>query len=408
MATVCLLGHPAPGHVNPLLPIVREIVARGSRVLFFATPPLAGRIEAAGADFVSYGDHALFERSLAEGGILGGMSGLLESAEAVLPATLRRVRDLDPDYLLLEAHSLVGNLLAQLVDVPAATLCSMFAINDRLITPRELLGHLYGSAPREAALTGLRALARYHETARRLAVACGVRCPDLIDYLANHQPLNIVLTSHAFQVGAETFDDSYRFVGVTPPAPDPAGRELLDQFDGRPLIYLSMGTMYNDEAGLYRASFEAFGDGPYQVVLSIGHRIDPSALPTPPGNFLVRPHVPQVAVLSRARVFITHGGINSAHEAMLQGVPLVVLPLAADHHIVAQQVAAVGAGVVLDRTGVTVDRLKALVTEVLDTPSFATRSRAIGDSLRAAGGARAAADHIEAYVARARAERICH
>jgi MGT family glycosyltransferase len=115
-----------------------------------------------------------------------------------------------------------------------------------------------------------------------------------------------------------------------------------------------------------------------------------------------------MAVLSRARVFVTHGGINSAHEAMLQGVPLVVLPLAADHHVVAQQVAAVGAGVVLDRTGVTVDRLKALVTEVLETPSFAARSRAIGESLRAAGGARAAADHLEAYVARARAERICH
>ena len=83
---------------------------------------------------------------------------------------------------------------------------------------------------------------------------------------------------------------------------------------------------------------------------------------------------------------------------MLEGVPLVVLPVAADHHVVAARVAEVGAGLVLERSRVTPAGLRELAARVLGDPAFADRSRAMGETLRAAGGAPRAAAEIEAFL----------
>jgi MGT family glycosyltransferase len=394
MATVYVLGHPAPGHVNPNLPLMAELCRRGERVVYFATEPFRTKVERTGAEFRSYGDHALFERNLGAGGMLGGMAGLLETTERILPALLEEFRAARPDYLLVEAHAVWGNLLAQIESLPTATLCSMFAMNESLISAAGLMGHLYGSAPRELALEGLLALGEYFESARRLRRRFGAVSPGIIDYLGNRQRLNLVFTAREFQIGGAAFDDSYRFVG-----PSVAGRQdyadfPMERIAGRAPILISMGTMYNDEAEFYRQCFRAFGDWPELVVLAVGHRVDRAQLPTPPANFIVREYVPQVALLETARLFITHGGINSAHEAMLHGVPMVVLPQRADHYVVAGQVEAVGAGVVLDRSQATAERLAAAARRALADPQFRARSAKMGEMLRAAGGHVRAADEI--------------
>jgi len=163
MATVCMLGHPAPGHVNPNLPLMAELCRRGERVVYFATEPFRAKVERTGAEFRSYGEHALFERNLGAGGMLGGMAGLMETTGEILPALLEEFRAARPDYLLVEAHAVWGNLMAQMHNLPAATLCSMFAINGSLISARGLMGHLYGAAPRE---TGARRPARFRRILR--------------------------------------------------------------------------------------------------------------------------------------------------------------------------------------------------------------------------------------------------
>jgi MGT family glycosyltransferase len=400
MSKVVMLGHPAPGHVNPTLPVIAELVRRGEEVSYYATEPFRAKVEAAGAAFRSYGPHDLFERNLASGGMLGGMAGLIETTEAIFPELLASVRAEAPDYLLVEAHAVWGNLIAQILGVPVATICSMFAVNEDLIAPHELLGHLYGAAPRALAFDGLMGFSRYFEIARRLRQHYDVDVPGLVDYLGNRQALNIVCTSRDFQIGGERFDGSYVFTGPSlssfvgsPSAADSDRQWTTDS----PLIYVSMGTMYNDEASLYRACFEAFGGRPYQVVMAVGHRIDRTVLPEPPANVLVRDYVPQMDVLRCANLFVTHGGINSAHEAMLCGVPMIVLPKAADHFVVAERVAAVGAGLVLHRGEATAARLVELTDRVLADPTYRERSAAMGHSLRAAGGAARAADEIQRH-----------
>ncbi len=397
MSRVCMIGHPAPGHINPTLPLMAELCRRGERVTYFASEPFRARVEATGAAFRSCGPHELFERNLGRGGILGGMAGLLETAEEILPDLLDAVHQERPDYLLAEAHALWGNLAAQVLDLPTATLCSMFAINEHLLSAADLMRHLYGPAPREAALEGLSALGSYFETARRLGRHYGVECPGIIGYLANRQRLNIVFTSREFQVGGLVFDDSYQFVGPSIEGRSDFGDFPVAQLGDLPLILISMGTMYNNEPEFYRACFCAFGGAPYRVVLAIGHRIDPAKLGHPPENFVVREYVPQPALLARAQLFITHGGINSAHEAMLHGVPMIVLPQRADHHVVAGQVDACGAGLVLDRSRADAASLNELAERVLGDPSFRANSCRMGQTLRGAGGPSRAADAIFAF-----------
>lgn len=397
MSGVCMIGHPAPGHVNPTLPVIAELCRRGERVTYFASEPFRARVEATGARFRPCGDHALFERNLGRGGILGGMAGLMETTEEILPALLDSVRAESPDYLLAEAHALWGNLLAQILGLPAVTLCSMFAMNERLISAAELMGHLYGSGPREASLEGLSALGDYFETARRIGRRYVVESPGIIGYLSNRQRLNVVFTSREFQIGGPVFDQSYEFVGPSIEGRSDFNGFPLHELSDAPLILISMGTMYNDEPEFYRACFTAFGGAPCQVVLAIGHRIDAAQLGSAPANFIVREYVPQPALLARAALFITHGGINSAHEAMLHGVPMLVLPQRADHHVVAGQVEVAGAGLVLDRAAATSERLAELAGRVMNSPEFRSNSQAMGETLRRAGGPARAADAIFAF-----------
>jgi UDP:flavonoid glycosyltransferase YjiC (YdhE family) len=82
---------------------------------------------------------------------------------------------------------------------------------------------------------------------------------------------------------------------------------------------------------------------------------------------------------------------------MLCGVPMIVLPKAADHFVVAERVAAVGAGIVLHRAEATAARLVELTDRVVADPAYRERSAAVGQSLREAGGAARAADEIQRH-----------
>jgi MGT family glycosyltransferase len=239
-------------------------------------------------------------------------------------------------------------------------------------------------------------LGEYFETARRLKRRYGTEAPGIIAYLGNPQPLNIAFTSREFQPGSRSFGDEFVFVGPCIPAKrDTAAEFPFDRLDGRPLVYVSLGTTFHNAPDFYRACFEALGGSPWQVVLSTGGaEFDLGAAPA---NFLVCRFVPQLAVLEQAAVFVTHGGMNSANEALYCGVPLVVVPQRGDQHMVGARVAELGAGVAISPRQADTAHLRAAVEAVLCNPAFRERAHALGASMRAAGGYRRAADAIQAF-----------
>jgi MGT family glycosyltransferase len=143
--------------------------------------------------------------------------------------------------------------------------------------------------------------------------------------------------------------------------------------------------------------FAAFGGTPWRVVLATGHAVNVAELGAVPGNFLVRPSVPQLEVLERTSVFVTHGGANSLMESFAHGVPVVVIPQMAEQPLNAARVAELGVGLALRKETVTVEQLRQAVDRVASEPTFREKTRGLQQEVRGSGGYRRAAEAILAF-----------
>jgi MGT family glycosyltransferase len=117
---------------------------------------------------------------------------------------------------------------------------------------------------------------------------------------------------------------------------------------------------------------------------------------------LARRSVPQLQVLDRAALFVTHGGMNSVNEAMRAGVPTLVVPQGADQPLVARRVVELGAGLALRTEDATAETVLALARRLLDEPRFREAADAQRAAQQQAGGAQRAADELEQYLDTAR------
>jgi MGT family glycosyltransferase len=133
------------------------------------------------------------------------------------------------------------------------------------------------------------------------------------------------------------------------------------------------------------------------VVVASG-QTDPVALAPLPPNVLVRRSVPQLDVLDRAAMFVTHGGMNSVNEAMYAGVPMLVVPQGADQPLVAGRVAGLGAGLTIRTEDVGEESVRALAWKLLDDARFLEAATTVRAAQRDAGGFHRAADELELYL----------
>jgi MGT family glycosyltransferase len=121
----------------------------------------------------------------------------------------------------------------------------------------------------------------------------------------------------------------------------------------------------------------------------------PGTIEAPPPHVLVTDHVPQLALLPHLDAVVSHGGHNTVSETLSHGLPLVVCPIRDDQPIIAQQVVDAGAGERVRFGRVRPADLRAALLAVLEVPSYRAAARRVQESFAAAGGAAAAADHLE-------------
>ena len=209
------------------------------------------------------------------------------------------------------------------------------------------------------------------------------------------EPLNIIFMPREFQPAAETFDDRYLFVGPSILPRHEAPDFPFDRLSGeQPLLYISLGSIFTNQPEFYQQCFAAFADQDWQVVLSIGKRTDLAALGPIPENFLLSPYVPQLEILLRTQLFVTHAGTNSVMESMYFGVPMVLIPQQPEQQLHAQRVVDMGLGVMLEKETVNATTLRDAVERVAHDPLYRQRMQHIQQSLHAAGGYQRAADAI--------------
>jgi MGT family glycosyltransferase len=275
--------------------------------------------------------------------------------------------------------------------VPAASSFTTFAFNRQVPSPTRASWELLAAAVRRPVLLG--GYLRSRAVLRRRFDAHGLPAADLGNL---RQPLNLVYTSRAFQIGADDLGSSYRFVGPSigarPADPSfPAGR-LRD-----PVLYASLGTIFSVDVELLRTFAAALAPLGGTVVVGTG-QTDPAALGPLPANVLARRTVPQPEVLARAALFVTHGGMNSVNEALYAGVPMLVVPQGAEQPLVAARVAALGAGLAIGAGEAGEEVVRSHARRLLDEPSFRAAAAGLREAQRQAGGFRRAADELERYL----------
>ena len=125
----------------------------------------------------------------------------------------------------------------------------------------------------------------------------------------------------------DLFDDP-RFLFIGASIASATRQESFDfsRLDGRPLIYISLGTVHFTNDRFFESAMAALADYPAQFLLSAGRGTDVSRFRDVPANFIVRETFPQLAVLERASLFVSHAGLNSMHESLWYGVPLICVP----------------------------------------------------------------------------------
>ena len=177
----------------------------------------------------------------------------------------------------------------------------------------------------------------------------------------------LMLTSKLFHVESKIIDDSFYFIG-----PSIEERPIDKSFnfkkdENKKLIYISLGTIFNNCTEFYKKCIEAFGNlKEFQIIISIGKSLNIKDLGELPKNIYFYNYVPQLQVLKIADIFITHGGINSINEGiLLNKLPLIVVPQELDQFDNAKQIEKFGAGIALDGKNINQEILKNSVFEIL-------------------------------------------
>jgi UDP:flavonoid glycosyltransferase YjiC (YdhE family) len=374
---------PLTGHINPAVAVAAELTARGHQVAWAGRPGILGRL--AGPDAEVYecaGPDSLAERPPGLRGV-AALKYLWESffgplAEVMVPDVTAAAEKFGPDVIVADQQAVAGAFVAERLGVPFVTSAT---------TSAEFTGSTAG-LPLVAAwisdlLTGLRQ--RFGDPAAR--------------YDPRFSPLLVLaFTTPELATGHEEGVAPIRFVG---PALTDRPREPGFPWDwldgGGDVVLVTLGTA-NAQSGqrFLTECLTAVRELPRPLRAVV---VDPGGVLGPPvqdDRVLIRPHVPQLPLLARADAVVCHAGHNTVTEALWHGVPLVVAPIRDDQPVVAGQVTAAGAGLRVPFARAGHAAIGAALGAVLTEPGYAEAARRIAASFRAAGGAAAAADRVEA------------
>jgi MGT family glycosyltransferase len=209
--------------------------------------------------------------------------------------------------------------------------------------------------------------------------------------------LNIVFIPREFQFAGDTFDERFHFVGPS------LGSRIADSGwqrpdSSKPLLFISLGTTFNNQPDFFRTCLAAFGDDRWQVAMAVGEQVDPADLGPIPDHVEIRPYFPQPAVLQHADLFLSHTGMNSTMESLYSGVPIVAVPQQAEQEANARQVEELGLGRRLNSADLSADILRRTVDEVHADPQIHANVANLSKKLRSTDSAVVAADAIEAHL----------
>lgn len=403
MPRLAVLSMPAAGHVNPTVPLVKELVRQGVDVTYFTDRTFGAEISHVGARWLPYPDKTVSAELIAEstrhGGPLGVVAGVLPAVETLVSFVTEQIRDDPVDAVAFDSTAIWGWIAAAQLGLPTISLMTTLMLTGadyHRLTLQEV-GAVAPATLRQ--LPGL--LARRRRLRRRVGRAHFPPPPTL--------PLRGDLTVFPFprqlQPDHPLIDDRCHFVGSLVDATERGNldEELTTHLAGtEPVVTVSLGTLHTGSPAFFRDCLRVVAGLPVRAVVAVGPSLDPASLGSVPGNTVVRATIPQLAVLARSDVFVTHGGMNSVVEGLTFGVPLVVIPQQVEQLAIGTAVAAHGAATVLRhhlrRRPVPPTLLESAIRNGLSNPTLGRCAHDLATTIGDGGGAPAAATLISNFV----------
>jgi len=409
-----IVSPPVPGHIHPFAALGRELVARGHRVTFFQMADLEETIRSEGLEFRAVGEEDFPRGSLRYWldriGRVKGVGALRLTIRVVERTTNMMCRDAPValraagvEALLVDQMEPAGGALAEHLRLPFVTVCNALALNRDPVVPPPFTPWAYsnGMWARVRNQVGYRVsnwLTRPITTVvgeyRRAWNLPRLRVPDdSFSTLAQICQMPRELDFPHFRL-----PPNFHYVGPLRRLRPAASPFPWERLDGRPIVYASLGTLQNSREPLFRCFAEACTGLDLQLVISHGGGLTDDEARGLPGSPLVVPYAPQVELLEKARLAITHAGLNTVLDSLANGVPLVMTPITYEQPAIARRVEWIGAGRSVSLRRLTARRLRRTVESVLEDPGFHHCARQLADAIKRSGGVVRAADIVEQVV----------
>lgn len=403
MAHIGVLVPGAVGHLNPASCLGREVQARGHRVTVFQVLDLEDAVRNAGLEYRAIGTEQ-FPRGRYNEGLAAlqyTISFFAFRSQALFAEGPELIRELGIDLLLVDEVEPGGVVVAEYLRLPYLTLSNALTVYRGSNIPpvfttwgysrsypakvRNALGYLL---QRRLARVWLDAL----NLQRREWQLPLFRAPE--DFISPWG--HLTQQPPCFDYPREHLPPQFHYTGpwhdrrVRPPVLFP-----FEKLDGRPLIYASMGTLQNQIQQVFREIAQACEGLNAQLVVSLGGGAKPELVGPLPGNPLVVDYAPQLELLTRAALTITHAGLNTVLESLSCGVPMVAIPVGNDQPGVAARVKWLGAGELLPLKRLRAGRLRTLAKKVLQQEQYRLHARRLMLEIKRTDGVGKAADLIE-------------
>lgn len=407
---------PTGSHLTTCFSLAFELQRRGHRITFLNVLDVQDQIMAANFGFRAMGETEFpigSQVKLTEHrGKLSGMAALKDTLKVVerdmrviLQDAPAIIRSDGIQALLVDQCSPVGGTVADFLNLPFISLCHALPLNREMSLPPPYTSWQYRSTwgaklRNQAAYTLFTILTQpirklVAEYRQQWKLRPHSHPDDHFSQLAqlSQQPAE-------FEFPRANLPLHFHFTG---PYHSAVGREDVpfpwDQLTGQPLVYASLGTIQNQLLPVFETIAAACVGLDVQLVISLGNGMSPEAMSTLPGTPLVVRYAPQLELLKRAALTITHAGLNTALESLTYGVPMVAIPIANDQPGVAARIVWSGTGEMMPVSGLTVDGLRSMINQVLTQYLYKVQASRLQLAIQNSGGVHQAANVIESAIA---------
>jgi UDP:flavonoid glycosyltransferase YjiC (YdhE family) len=359
---------PFYGHLHPMAPVARALQIHGHDVVVATAREFRPAVESAGFPFLPAGmdPRAPLPPAIAavadESRDWGEYVTRAKTNDLVAAAKCWR-----PDVIVREQTDFSGLLAGEALGLPCATL------GPALFIPPESWRRLMGS------------------TLDRIRRSYGLAPDPGMERL--HPYLYLDVAPPWYQLPEASVLRVLHPIRPTvfPTADDQPPLPWLGRLQARPIVYVTLGTVFNQRPDLFAAILLGLADADINVVATTGTDQEPAEVcDDPPANARLERWIDQSRLLPHCAAVIAHGGFSTVMGALSHGLPMLLIPLGADNPVHARLCCALGVARSLSSAEASPSVVRNLADDVLADRGLREQARRCGRQLARLPGPEAA------------------